>query len=267
MSDPKQICFFDRMIKKQSLDWYWAHFDPPAGQAAHPVRGEITPFYARLSKRSVDSVLSLLPEIRVLLTIRNPVDRCWSAAHLDLGHYGGRQLAMMSPSAFFRYFERQRVTRYTDYDRIIDLWSSGSTSDRLHVECFEEIEQDPVGLLSRSLLHIGASSEWVVPFEQLTHIVRPEGDDHQGVLMPESVRWYLSSKWIEPTRRLNHRLGGAVQGWVDSMEEVLGDPVASWRLRGALTRCFEKVPEAASFWIYDQLNEWSIKRAWNRLGL
>lgn len=266
MSDPKQVCFFDRMIKKHSLDWYWSHFDPPSGQEPSPVRGEITPFYARLSRRSVDSIIRLLPELRVLLTIRNPVDRCWSAAHLDLGHYGGRQLSRIHPSSFFRYFERQRVIRYTDYDRIIDNWSSGMGSDRLQVERFDDIQGDPVGLLERLFQHVGASSEWSPPLEQVQAVVRPEGADHQEVLIPDSVRWYLSSKWLEPTRRLNERLDGAVQVWVDSMAEVVGNPAASWRLQGALTRSIGRIPEASSFWVYDRFNEWSLRQAWKRLG-
>ena len=265
VSDPKQVCYFDQWIKSRPLDWYLSHFDPSEGASPAPVRGEVTPFYARLSRRSVESVLRLLPDIRVLLSIRNPVDRCWSAAHLDFGHYGKRQLASMSSLAFYRYFERQRVVRYSHSEQIIDRWSAGNPG-RLHVWSFDEIRQDPQGLLSGIFRHIGADSSWSPPLEEVGKRVRPEGRSHQDVVMPDSIRWYLSRKWLEPTRRLNDRLDGRLSGWVESMEEAVGNPASSWRIGRAFNRWIGRRPEQCAFAVYDFLNERRLARSWRRIS-
>ena len=266
VSTPKQICYFNQMIRTRSLEWYWSHFEPDPDCPSAPIRGEVTPFYARLSRHSVDSVLHLLPDVRVLLSIRNPVERCWSGACLDLGHYGGRTLPGIPTSALYRYFQRQRVIRYADYEQIISRWSSRGRSSRLHVLLFDELQQDPIRVLEPVLKHLGASSNWRPPAGELRKVVRPEGPDQERWSMPESVRWYLSRQWLEPTRRLNRHLDGRVQGWVDSMESVVGRSTTSWRLQRAFTRFVGCVPEAVAYRAYDQLNEWSLRRAWRRIG-
>ena len=264
VSDPKQVCYFDNWIRTRPIEWYLDHFDPPSGQSPAPVRGEVTPFYSRLSKRSVDSVLRRFPELRILLTIRNPVDRCWSAAHLDFGHYGRRQLSALSPATFYRYFERQRVIRYTNYEQVIDRWSAGNPQ-RLHVCIFDEIRSDPLGLLAGIYAHVGADASWQPPLEDVARRVRPEGRDHQDQAIPEPIRWYLSQKWIDATRRLNDRLGGRVSGWVDSMDEVVGNPVTRWRLQRAFNLWVGRRPEQYSFAAYDWLNERRLSRSWKRI--
>lgn len=212
----------------------------------------------------MESVLRLFPELRILLTIRNPVDRCWSAAHLDLGHYGRKQLSSLSLQTFFRYFERQRVIRYTQYEQIIDRWSEGNPQ-RLHVSLFDDIGTRPGELLSGIFAHLGAESTWQPPLNEVAQRVRPEGKDHQELAMPEPVRWYLSVKWLGATRRLNDRLGGRVSHWVDSMEEAVGNPKRQWRFQRAFNLWIGRRAEQYSFAAYDRVNEQRTGRAWQRI--
>ena len=149
MSDPKQLQFFDLKMLKHDGAWYSSFFAPPEGEQPKDVRGEVTPFYCRLETRHVENIGRFLPECKILLTIRNPVERIWSNAKLDFAHFKGRQLENISVGTFIRYAQRARTRRYTDYETIIDRWSGGFGSDAVHVEVFDDIQQAPGALLQR----------------------------------------------------------------------------------------------------------------------
>jgi hypothetical protein len=264
MSEPKQVCFFNEWILKRDLEWYWKHFDTEGRQEGLPVRGEVTPFYARLSSASICSIARLLPDIQILLTVRNPIDRCWSGAHLDLGHYGKRRLQDISPGTFFRYFERARVRRYTEYVDIIRRWREAFGERKIHVSLFDDISRDPVSLLKDVYAHIGADPSWEIPLDQVASPVRPEGSDRQDHQMPDIIRWYLADMWIKPTRELNNGMDGRLDHWVDEMSTVLESERSSWRLKRALLGKAASCPEKISFALYDSIMENRLGSAWSK---
>src|SRR5438046_4720334 len=62
MSDCKEMSFFFmRQMLQHDLGWYEAHFEPEDGGEPKPVRGEISPLYARLKAWQVNRIAALLP--------------------------------------------------------------------------------------------------------------------------------------------------------------------------------------------------------------
>jgi hypothetical protein len=73
----KEVNFF-ALHYGRGPSWYRAHF-PLARAAQHPrcITGESTPYYL-FDPRAPDRVHSLLPDVRLLVLLRDPVDRAWS---------------------------------------------------------------------------------------------------------------------------------------------------------------------------------------------
>ena len=84
--------------------------------------------------------------------------------------------------------------------------------------------------------------------------------------MPDAIRWYLSMKWLEPTRRLNDRLEGRLSRWVESMEQAVGSASSTWRLGRAFNLWVARRPEQVAFALYDRINEMRLARSWRRIG-
>lgn len=89
----KEIHFFDNHYHK-GLDWYLAHFprrelrsDGNAGSEQYSVSGEASPYYLFhpvVPKR----VLTHLPDAKLIVLLRNPIDRAYSQYHAEVrrGH-------------------------------------------------------------------------------------------------------------------------------------------------------------------------------------
>src|SRR6476646_6075151 len=72
MSDCKEMDFFFMpQMLRHDLIWYQAHFEPDNGSQPKPIRGEISPRYARLKPWQVKRIAALLPNLRITLTLRH----------------------------------------------------------------------------------------------------------------------------------------------------------------------------------------------------
>jgi len=90
MSDAKEMnFFFQPEMLQQDLSWYESHFRASNGSEPKAVRGEITPRYARLKAWQVNGIAKLLPHLRIVLTLRHPIERMWSQTLFDLGTFEG----------------------------------------------------------------------------------------------------------------------------------------------------------------------------------
>src|SRR2546430_11453271 len=64
LSDCKEMSFlFTPRMLRHDLNWYEAHFESEDGVGPRPVRGEISPTYARLKAWQVNRIAKLLPDL------------------------------------------------------------------------------------------------------------------------------------------------------------------------------------------------------------
>ena len=252
VSDRKEMhFFFMREMLKHDLDWYNAHFEPENGCDPKPVRGEISPVYARLKAWQVNRIAKLLPDLRIILTLRHPIDRAWSQALLDLGYLDGRDTRQIRSIQFVRQIERARSRLSSDYCRAIQIWSKAFGRDALLIELFDHLQSDPQTYIDRILQHVGITTPWLLPAKFIktkVHATNSLVGFKREV--PEVVEWYIADQLLEPTERLNQLLEGRVSNWVDEMRTIRGKVRLSWRLLKALNVALLSVPERLAYQVY-----------------
>src|SRR5258706_3186219 len=95
----KEVHFWD-WHRARGVDWYRGLF----GAAAPGVKnGEITPAYALLPVEAIREIREINPALRVIYTLRNPLERAWSAALMVLQR-GGMTLEEASDQWFIDHF-------------------------------------------------------------------------------------------------------------------------------------------------------------------
>src|SRR5689334_25080325 len=71
----KEVHYFDRdHLFSRGVEWYEAQFEGAGGVRAV---GDATPGYM-YSREAIDRMAALLPDVRLIATLRNPVDRAYS---------------------------------------------------------------------------------------------------------------------------------------------------------------------------------------------
>jgi len=202
---PKEQHYFDREIETVPLEAYAARFKTDDARVA----GEITPAYAVLPEARVALIRRVMPEVRLFILLRNPVDRAWSQALMNLVTQPDRRYEDVAPAEFFAHFDSAHATARGSYLRAIDLWEKHFSKEQFLVDFYEQISVAPRALLGRVMRHVGVEppGDWSgYPVEKVFF----KGMD---VVMPDVYRDHLRHKFRDDIERLYDRYGEPVDAW------------------------------------------------------
>jgi hypothetical protein len=215
MARPKELHFFD-MRWDNGLDWYREQFTPKPG---HTALGEATPIYL-YDGPARERMIETLPDVRLLILLRNPVDRAYSH-YLHSIERGKEKLATFEEALDA---ESKRLSRdttaarrgysYVDRGQFIEqleVVEKAYGRDRLHVLLLEDLKNDRVGTLEAVFRFIG-----VDPAPAST--VEEKWANRQAKSTDEPMRPETRARLAEHFRPYNERLG-----------EWLGRDLSHWK--------------------------------------
>jgi hypothetical protein len=258
--------FFMRRMLRHDLEWYEGHFAPDDGTEPRPVRGEISPRYARLKAWQVNRIAELLPDLRIILTLRHPIERVWSQALYEFGHRSHRDVRRVRPLEFLRQVERPRNMLSSDYCRTVEIWSNAFGREALHIDFFDRLQDDPETYISGILRHIGASTSWAIPPKFVKKKIWSTNSlVRQDLEIPEVVQWYIADRLLEPTERLNELLEGRVSKWVQELRTLRGKTRVSWRILREINRTMLSAPERLAYEAFHAVLDLRLWRRWRHL--
>ncbi len=225
LSRPKEIFFFNRLktpehpkFRSDRLEWYLRFFREPAwlaglkhalclwryGRPYRPrVCGEATASYAALDTDVIGEVVALNPRIKVILMIRDPVERAWSHAKKDLARNRGRDVRDVSRAEFERFFRDDYQRRCARYVEQYENWSAHLPPGHVAVYLFDDIGRRPEDLLLEVMAFLGVASDrrYVSP------AARKPVNPTAGEPVPDEYRRLLEDLLREEIRALRERFG------------------------------------------------------------
>lgn len=225
LSEPKELYFFSsiktrdpkRFVSDQ-LSWYLRFFRDPAWRFAAKtaiclwkhrelyrpiVRGEATASYAALDADVIADIVALNPSLKVLLMIRNPIERAWSHAKKDLVRNRKRQFEDVSADEFRAFFSDAYQLRCSRYVEQYDTWSAHLKPDHLYVGIFDQIAVRPEEMLLDVMRFLGVRAER----RYIDPNVRSPINPTEGARIPEQHRRFLQELFSDDLRQLQERFG------------------------------------------------------------
>lgn len=149
----KEIHFWDQRDKKdRPLKAYEAIFSGYQITHIGGKTGEITPAYMTVSDARLREFSEMAPDVRLLVILRNPIDRAISAAAQVARTHGivpGRRHPLFSAA----------TTEAGLYGRHLARWLQYFPPERLHVITHEDIRKNAVEVLRGVSRHIGVDPD------------------------------------------------------------------------------------------------------------
>lgn len=231
LPEVKEPDYFNRCLVRQPYRQFLS--ETYRHSPVRPFRGDMSVNYSMMPRDVVRCLKDILPELRLVMVLRNPVDRSWSQIKLNrdimadvwkkhpfLGRGKRKPAQELSESEIYRDLVHPRIHRRTDYLWTMENWESVYGADAMHVELFESVSNEPCEMIARVLRHFGASTEhWECPDEVRERVLGSNAE----LEVPPFARYWLSKEWIEPTQRLNEKLGGILGHWIESMQKDIRD--------------------------------------------
>jgi len=222
----KGVHYFD-VHHERSLRWYRAHFPTRRRRervVKRAVTGEASPYYV-FHPHGPDRVRAAVPNVRLILMVRDPVVRAFSqyqqeyargfedaetferALELELGRLAGERERMLAdPGYDSRAMQHHAYVARGEYAPQLEAWRSRFDPDQLHVIQAEEFFAEPAAVYGRVLEFLGLDMP-ARPPQFKAHNARPAGG-----MLPET-RARLAEHFAEPNRRLEELLGRR-RGWI-----------------------------------------------------
>jgi hypothetical protein len=191
--------------------WYATLFD----DAGDRIPGEITPAYSCLAEEAIANVHRLMPDVKLILLLRDPVERAWSHAKMDLA--GSRAGRDASDAEYIRHFNSVESERRGDYPGMIDRWLAKFSREQLFIGFYDDIRADPQRLRSQILEFVGVShddSASRAAAERRFNV----GTESQ---IPARFMIHLARKYAVNLRETASRYGGHSAHWLRRYESVL----------------------------------------------
>jgi len=190
--------------------------------------GDVSPTYSTLDEKQVGHVASIMPSAKVILLLRNPIDRAWSHARMDMGNgrwpfadFKGRSIAEVPFDVLRQHLDNTASTLRGDYGRILHHWGCHFPERQWFIGFFEEIAASPVQLLHRLARFLGIEPEPVNAWPHARKRILAQAP----MQMPPQVERYLSRRYIFDLRNLENtpQLRGSefVRAWQRRAERHL----------------------------------------------
>ena len=200
---------FRYFFGRRSDQWYVSLFAPSASQIA----GEITPAYSALDREQVGHVQRLMPDVKIIYLLRNPISRVWSHAMNRMVRREKREQSSLDDERIIKFIDSKGSEIRTRYLRTIGNWEAHFSTDQIFYGFYDDVVANPGNLLTQICEFIGADPEKL----QLDGSQRQQTKPKMGSRfeMPAAVKSYAARKYLDDIVLLNDRFGGHVEQWLE----------------------------------------------------
>lgn len=207
---PENLQYFDihyfDMHFHRPFSWYASFFEKGIGKCS----GECTPAYGFMDVERIRWVHRAMPKAKILLMVRNPIDRAWSHARMNLASDQNRSVADVGEQEFLDHFHSQRSLVRSDYVSMLEKWSSVYPANQILVSFFDEIATAPRDLLARVFQFVGASVDVDWSRWELEKVV----NKGQALSIPERLHQELVAIYKQPIGNMALQFGHPATDWI-----------------------------------------------------
>lgn len=174
---------------------------------------DITPAYATLDENTIARVRAVAPDARLVMLLRDPIERAWSAARMALSR-AGRADAGIDEGWLLEQVSSAGSLARGDYLGSIARWSGVFGGERLLVDFHDRVAAEPRDVLRRVLAHVGRDPAQVdrLPDE----IVYRRVFAGAPLAMPPAVRARLVELYLPALERMAALPGWPAARWLES---------------------------------------------------
>lgn len=153
----KPVFFWDRHREK-GLESYARIFEPGRGCLC----GEFTASYSVLSPQTKDEIRDLMPDLKLILILREPRSRAWSEAKMELTLIQERDQSTLQERDYINFLESKKCRERGDYAAIIREWSARFPREQIYIGLYDDIVNDPRKLLTEvtEFLGVATPEDW-----------------------------------------------------------------------------------------------------------
>ena len=223
----KEIKYFSSFFKSLDLSWYLDQIAPGAGR----IKGEASPSYALLPVERIRLIRCLMPNVKIIFLMRDPIARAWSHARHNHRYREANFLGCTTPvhavddQLWMENFTQDWPLMSGDYLGQLQRWLSIFPRNQVYVGFFESIANAPEVLFREVLDFLGASQDVNLSEFPIHERILPGPDCELSGPLRSFLHSLLHGRSLELTTYLRDELGIVPPPeWQDTLEPATASP-------------------------------------------
>jgi len=179
--------------------WYRSLFHPSPGQ----ICGEATPRYATLKENQISRINQMMPNLKIVYILRDPLDRMWSdMAMFQRPRFGGQGMKKTDQETIRNFLANPHNLAHSQYDRNISTWLKYYNAEQIFIGFQEEIRDCPQELLIRLARFLGIDPQGFGNFQNAGERINSKNYRKMGKHLESYLAHQLASDVADLDRRL-----------------------------------------------------------------
>ncbi|HHJ17305.1 MAG TPA: sulfotransferase, partial [Gammaproteobacteria bacterium] len=194
-----RYCLWPRSDK-----WYRSLF-PDSGYTC----GEVCPGYARIPDKGVVRVKKVMPDVKLIYLLRDPIECAWSSAGAHFEKIlGTRGIYKASRQDVERYLTKKNSVTHLLYAENLANWEKHFPREQILISYFDDLKSNPREVFLRVLDFLGLDNSKVsIPENVERKWGTREGRRSQEI--PEAYHRLLAELYVDSLAALDARLENA----------------------------------------------------------
>ena len=155
---------------KKHLNWYFNYFFSNYNdsfylklfEGLNGIKGEVSPSYSMLDIDDIQKIHELLPQLNLVLLLRDPIDRAWS--HYN---YINPKDKILDLAHFKSFINAPKQEKRSNYLEIIENYTSVFPKEQLFIGYYDQIKVHPQQLLENVVSFLGGDAKQVANYCKL----------------------------------------------------------------------------------------------------
>lgn len=205
----KEFHFFDSYFE-QPLSVYSNCFQVRGKKVA----GDITPSYCLIPEERVEFMHRIMPDVKLIFMLRNPVDRAWSGLLMHFFKRKEMDEQALSEDKMLNYLKKEAVVKRGFYTKSMERFLNFYDKEQLLVLDFDRISSEPEEVLREVFNYIGVSSDLSeFKFDPSKKVHTRKKD----LEMPDAVRSFLEETYKPELEILSKTYPEIASKWLEQI--------------------------------------------------
>lgn len=207
--DKAKFVFKWNFAREYNDNWYLSLFNNLEGY-----KGEITPSYSILNLEDIKEMHKLLPGVKLVLMLRNPIERAWSHYRSDINDKFRVDVNNINSIEIIEFMKTDGQVLRSNYLRTIKNYLEVFEEDQILIGFYDAIKNCPEDLIKDIINHICGENSIDIShlnLNEITSISRNKID------CPKEVLEYLKEVNYYQIKELSDEYGGYFTKWYNEL--------------------------------------------------
>jgi hypothetical protein len=204
-------------IGARTDSWYLSLFKAETGL----LTGALEPSYVKLSPEQILHVAKLMPDVKLIYMMRDPIERSWSSITRSTAKNKKRPMSEVSEQDI--QLKMERSTLYlSNYIEHIERWEAAFPGKDIFFGYLEDMDTKPSDYFDQLCEYLQIDA-----FPAASRALFDQAVNHTHgykVEIPAPIERILAENLIAPTEKLAKRFGGRTNDWLTRMKTILSRP-------------------------------------------